>query len=376
MKKTILLSVIFIATLFTESTKAQDDSNCGILNGDLLVDSITCWANKDLWVVFPVKSVWKDYDIITVTVEDPIKMSTIYERQWLIFKMGFSSSDFFDKFEHSNLGGLKIEETINNYSICRYELKLKNQASIHRSSQVIRIEGRKYNGTYTETIRNDGSVYKKQNYGNPIILWQSNPITVVTYGFKWKGDKGIYPDGHETYITGACSNNGKSITLKKEFPNYQTDYFIIKGSTNNSPIKIDNVKTETKTTGNVKIDSKTTNPKNENPGALTAASLKPLDKKKPGYFIEKDGAQIRREGYKKGNQLNGEVRDYTDGRIREVSFYTNNEKSGLSTYYFENGQIDMVGNMKNGEKEGEWKFYNDEGKLKETKKYSNGEVQD
>mgnify|MGYP001572120946 CR=1 FL=1 len=122
--------------------------------------------------------------------------------------------------------------------------------------------------------------------------------------------------------------------------------------------------------------STTTNNTSTSSNAVTPSALKPLDKKKPGYFVEKDGDQISREGYKKGDALNGEVRVYDEGKIREVSIYLNNQKNGQSTMYYENGKVEMTGNYKNDEKDGEWKIYNDSGKLKETKKYLNGEVQD
>jgi len=67
---TITAICLLLSLIFTTSTKAQDDSNFGIIVDGTVVDSIPNWNFKKMSVVFPVTSEWKKYDMIKILIKD------------------------------------------------------------------------------------------------------------------------------------------------------------------------------------------------------------------------------------------------------------------------------------------------------------------
>ena len=101
-----------------------------------------------------------------------------------------------------------------------------------------------------------------------------------------------------------------------------------------------------------------------------------MDKTKAGYFAEKAEGKIVREGYKKGDDMNGEVRMYNEeGKLEHIYTYVLNEANGYEAEYDSaTGNILASGINKSGMRDGEWKRYKD-GKVVGTDTYVNGDKQ-
>jgi tRNA-binding EMAP/Myf-like protein len=109
---------------------------------------------------------------------------------------------------------------------------------------------------------------------------------------------------------------------------------------------------------------------------LSTSELKPLDKTKPGYFVEKESGVTQMDGYRNADKdLHGEVRNYdalTEGVIESIYNYFNGKREGLAVLYdYYTGLIKESGSYKNGEKNGEWKRYKN-GVVVGTDTYING----
>jgi antitoxin component YwqK of YwqJK toxin-antitoxin module len=136
---------------------------------------------------------------------------------------------------------------------------------------------------------------------------------------------------------------------------------------------------------NITVNTQETTSKKEtssNPGTAVTTSavknisqLKPLDKTKQGYFVEKDDEVISMEGYKLNGKLHGEVREYSGGKVISVVTYNNDVQNGPFMNYDEKGQLKLTGSYKNGNPDGNWQHY-ENGVLKHTEKYVNGELQE
>lgn len=391
--KTLLAFTILLLTF--SNTKAQDDCrDCGMLINNVLVDTIKCWNAKKVYYVFPIKQDWKKYQRIELGdfLKDETGEGSLF-MPWLNLTNGFyfTNQEFFSYFSEGDLGLLCIpfDRYIDTqedgsglytrfYGKGTFEKDKKSDALVrHDGNRIIQIRGRTII-SYKETFNGKGTLVKMPIYSDPIILWQSKPVALIRYAVDKKNK--LVNQAHQTYVpylaevatTGTCEVNGRAFPYKIESANYSKDFFIVKkGGSPTSNNTTTEVKTITKT--ETKLIPATGNPNQP----FTLTGLKPLDKTKPGYFAEKDGSKITREGYKKGSALNGEVRDYNDdGKIRSIYTYVNDEKNGYSATYFDTGKIELTGNYKNGEKDGEWKEYDSDGKLLSTKKYLNGEVED
>lgn len=111
------------------------------------------------------------------------------------------------------------------------------------------------------------------------------------------------------------------------------------------------------------------------PDTLNASNLKHLDKKSPYYFCEKTfNGIITKEGFKKEDELNGEIRFYEQGKLINIFTYLNDVPNGFySAYYYPSGKINITSSFKDGKKDGVFKEYDINGKLISTKKYRDNE---
>jgi len=381
-----LLFTAFI--LFVPSnTKAQDDANAGIYVDGTFVDKIDCFTFDYLYCIFPITEKFKKYDMIYVNVKyDRTEFNKWYPdgtQAIFWFQVSLTREQLTDNFGDAKYGIYKFlrDKTLDNrgavykddaYGTHAVNLSFKRNQFAgwdeikpgkykfykYKSSISMEVLGATANGYNIDAYGN-----RNVKYGDGVFLYKSSVVPINNCeSCPWD-------------INVSCPVTGKKVDLKIEKSlAYEEKFGLINNFISNSPnnpnneIKTNNTKNKNKTT--------TTTEKTTSTPAVSATALKPLDKKKPGYFAEKDGDQISREGYKKGDNLEGEVRSYDEGKIREITFYIGGQKNGLSTSYFDNGKIEMTGQYKNDEKQGEWKFYDSSGKLLETKKYVNGEVQD
>jgi antitoxin component YwqK of YwqJK toxin-antitoxin module len=364
-KKQILKTLILALALITSNIKAQDDSKCGIYIDGTFVDKIDCWAFDHMYLVFPISAEkYKKYDMIEV------KIRAITDDGSVSWVKEFTPETFFENFGDAKYGVWKfltniktdkafyVSNSITGSNVYeRKDFTKQPDATYRFSVRGFMSEGWSYDGAGHKV-----GLYQRGENGGA-YLYKSSEIPAP------KCKKCPWGEG------AVCNLSGNKIELKVEKSlAYKDEFGIIgKGSdksfgNNSGNLTINNtvvVKNEV-SVGTTKTTA----------GSGAASALKPLDKTKPGYFVEKDGAVIEKEGYKKGDKLNGEMRSYEEGKIREVTFYVNGAKNGLSTLYHDNGGIDMTGNYKNDEKDGEWKKYDEDGKLEQAKKYLNGEVQD
>jgi hypothetical protein len=133
-----------------------------------------------------------------------------------------------------------------------------------------------------------------------------------------------------------------------------------------------NTETKSNSTKTSETTNNTTATASSSP--LNSNSLKPLDKNKAGYYVQKEGDIVLAEGYKKDNRNIGERREYDEqGKLNHIStFDENGKKSGLGVEYDPaTGNILSTGNYKNFLKDGEWKRYKN-GKLVGTDTYEKG----
>lgn len=380
--KSKLFTLLIVLNFF--STKAQDESNCGILIDGAIVDSIPCWGFKSLWAVFPIKSEWEKYDVIDVGIvykeaSRDIDLRDFYYRKYI-------QQEFIDNFSNAELGVVRLMgknvDSHQKYPLINYWGHTANTALFSSSNPDKKSDKsphRKY--SFYMQVRGRTIVGYRSQYegGGPItnegiILYKSKEIPIVTYAFKQNRNSEwvLHNPTEQVFIDGPCVSAQKQFPYKTEVVNYTEDVAVVKKK---ASTEIKNVENPNQNTAVKTNSTNTSSPVKKTPVA-SVSSLKPLDKTKLGYFVEKDGTAIAQEGYKIGGKLNGEVRTYTEGKVREISMYVNDEKNGLSTSYYANGKVELRGNMKNGEKDGEWKEYDEDGNLISAKKYLNGEVQD
>lgn len=146
---------------------------------------------------------------------------------------------------------------------------------------------------------------------------------------------------------------------------------------NNESVTTTNIESNTKKESTVNASEQ--QPKevsNTTSSSVTdATKISPLDKKKPGYFEDKDGDFLSSQGYKIKGKMEGEYRSYSDGKLEYVFNYKNDMKEGLGVEYWENGKIKTQGQYIKDKKEGEWKKFTETGKPAGTDVYVDGERQ-
>jgi len=372
MKRTLFCFMV----LFSTNTKAQDNANCGFLIDGKIVDSIPCWSFLKMQVVFPVKESWKEFDRIEIYIYHAISI--------------FTPKKFVDCFFNPNTGSASLgaitvcskasptsqweSPMFTNYYNPGTPFTVDDFKRKTGYSLVLKISGHRITGT--KEVYENGGYVKKPIYDNGVNLYTSKEIPFA-YLKNYKGEMNKKSEKEQEMLNTKlpCNCPGKPFTLKLEPCEYSGEYIsFVKGTSNSSNTKTEvktNTTTETKTT----VTKTTTTKTSTSSGALTASALKPLDKSKAGYFVEKDGSQITQEGYKKGDARNGEVRVYDEGKLRSVSTYVNDEKNGAAALYYANGNLEESGNYKNDNKDGEWKRYTEAGKLAGTDIYVDGEKQ-
>lgn len=412
-----------LSLLFTTTSKAQDDPNCGILVDGILAESITSWELSDLSVVFPMKQAWTKYDLI----EGEIFLTGTQGsdgKNWPVILFQFKPEDLGEyadaKYVVYNiltkklttkitgndivLGGEFNSELIKKlfgfYYYCNdckeggeYNTKPKNS----NPEIYLVLEGHKIT-SYLETYQNNTKVKQPLydggrdyrglslvGFGELLYETKHIPYKICYCSYDKKTLKkltstNIVCDECKIDYSKQSVQPGKKFTLTIEKVDFNGRFGKIKsgGSNNNGSgnITINNtvvVKNE------VNTSTKTTSTNvNKSTGALTASALKPLDKSKAGYFSEKDGNVVIKEGYKNNDDvLNGEMRIYNStGKLVYIKNYVNDIQTGYSAEYYENGQLMVSGMLNaNGDKDGDWKNYDEKGKLTKTEKYKSGELQ-
>ena len=305
MKRTLFCFIV----LFSSTTKAQDENNCGILNGNILVDTISCWADRDFWVIFPVKEEWKKYDRIRVYFWDIKKENHAAN---LSFDHNFDNGGFFEEYGNGDLGGLLLTGIELKDGPTFKEKDNKKEPDVGKQIFKIIVSGRMRTGAYQEKVDYNGVLKREPIYGDDKHLWESQPITFISYFVKENGMTGKvkYNGEAQKFVEGPCSNKGRPFPFKKELVNYKKYSCIIKtgnSSTNNTSVKKDNVKTETKS-NNTKTSTQT----------------------KPGYtmYLEKwDNGKVKVQGQKdKDDQLQGTWKYYDEtGKLEKTEEWKDNE---------------------------------------------------
>lgn len=368
MKKLILLFVTL--SIFT-NTKAQDDPNVGFYVDGVKVTELTCYSFKSLVVVLPFNKAYSNFDRFmlytdtkneftsTYTISKGKILSTV-KKDYIVLTLFDGQGQVSALGRAYSYGQMDCENGLTRGALAYFMSKSEDDLSIALWGQTI--------SGYAENYDADCNCVKKEATYDQEILVKGVSVALKNRSKK----KGFMksPCSFEVDISQPCTVEGTKVdfnTLGKTTTN----------TTNNStPLEKTTAPAKTETPGKT---TATTSSTKTNTNTITNASMvKPLDKAKPGYFSEKDGAIITREGYKKGNEVMiGEVRSYTDeGKLKSIHTYSNDVLTGFAATFYENGQVELIGNYKEGEKDGEWKEYNDAGKLLSTKKYLNGEVQD
>ncbi|OFY95964.1 MAG: hypothetical protein A3K10_03650 [Bacteroidetes bacterium RIFCSPLOWO2_12_FULL_31_6] len=395
-----LFATICLSLLFTTNTKAQDDPNCGFVVDGVLVDSITSWALGDLSVVFPMKQSWKKYDLIQGYIFLTNKKDSYAP---VLLQFEFKPEDL-DEYSDAKYAVYNIfkkgaahevgKKYCGIYGYCNdcksggeYNTKPESDKKFEFSLVLSGHKITSYIETYTNNTKVKQPLYDggRDNRGRSLqtsgeVLYETKPTPYKVCFCSY--DKKTYKKVTDINACDECKIDfskqavqpGKKFTLNVEKVDFKGVFGKITGSSSSSSNTKTEVKTnttETKTTVTKTATTKTST----SSGALTASALKPLDKSKAGYFVEKDGSQIIQEGYKKGDARNGEVRVYDEGKLRSVTTYANDEKNGAAALYYANGNLEESGNYKNDNKEGEWKRYTEAGKLAGTDVYVDGEKQ-
>jgi len=99
--------------------------------------------------------------------------------------------------------------------------------------------------------------------------------------------------------------------------------------------------------------------------------LKPLNKSDSGYFCEKtfDGVIIK-EGFKKHDLLDGEVRIYEQGKLINIFHYKEDVPHGsYAAFYYPSEKLYITGWFEEGKKEGLFVEYDMNGNVTGTKTY-------
>ncbi|MBC7864999.1 MAG: hypothetical protein IAF38_18640 [Bacteroidia bacterium] len=108
--------------------------------------------------------------------------------------------------------------------------------------------------------------------------------------------------------------------------------------------------------------------------SLKSSNLKPLDKKKEGYFLKKDGkGNLLREGFLVNLNLEGKERSYYEtGALLTETDYKKNKKNGWMVYYTIEGTVTSIYSLKEDKMHGPYQEFVD-GKLFLEGFYLNGE---
>ena len=71
---------------------------------------------------------------------------------------------------------------------------------------------------------------------------------------------------------------------------------------------------------------------------------------------------------------NGFWFEENEGKIKEITNYSNNKKNGTAKTFYENGILSNSGNYIEDEKDGNWYYHNIDSKLEKTETYQNGKL--
>ena len=359
MKNLKLIFSTICLLVFTAILKAQDDPNVGIYVDGVKATELSCGSVKRLTAVLPYNSAYDNYDKFQISL---LATGSDWDYGY-ITKISLKANNIKGKYfvydlytEKSDIINFKKDpgyETFTTRGILVYYNAMNGKPE---EGLKIRLEGMSIT-SYTEKYDENCSCikkepqYTKENIGETEIPLK-NRIKVGVY----KASKSAKVD-----MSQSCAVTGSKV----DFNNLNAS------SVNNGSGDV------IKGTPNSVNETKATNGNTSSfPSTSNAKALKPLDKNKTGYFSEKAGSKIIREGYKKGDDMNGEVRMYDDeGRLEHIYTYINNEANGYEAEYDpETGNILSSGNNKAGSKDGEWKRYNN-GKVVGTDTYVDGDKQ-
>lgn len=353
MKYTIVILTLASMFFSVANTKAQDEDcpDCGWYADGIKVETMDCYGWKTLQVVLPYHPGMSGYENVMIRMSDPKAMSsssgikvvpgtavqTMVKNNRIVYTV-FSPGD-----DHANLNrdyqGNLAGMTSEGSGMTKSRIaKTKTERLLRVQLFNLSIAG------YTEKYDESKQAYVKMPNYSEQQLSKAYTVSAV---------KSLNPDA-----TQPCSFQGRKL-----------------GEDAAASVAPSTVQTKEPVVAE-KPASNTPTSVSSAPSALNASSLKPLDKKQAGYFVEKSGNVVLMEGYKKDGIAHGEVRMYDDdGKLEHVYTYANNELNGYAAEYDpETGALVESGNHKAGERDGEWKRYKN-GKVIGMDTYVNGEQQ-
>ena len=356
MKKVSCVLTLALLAVSAINLRGQDIDcpDCGWYADGVKVEKIDCYGWKKLEVVLPYQPGMSGYETLLIRVLDPKAVSgssgiktvpgnavqTLVKNDRIVHTVFAGADDNANLYRdyEGNLAGITTEAS----GITKSRItKTKSERILYVQLYNLSIAG------YTEKYDSYKQAYvKTPNYSEQKL---SDVYTLSCV-------KSVNPDP-----TQPCAFQGK------KFGEEGATTAVAPTAQNKEPVAV------TKPTNNT---NNTPDAVTSAPSALNAASLKPLDKSKPGYFTEKSGGVVLTEGYKKDGVAHGEMRMYDgDGKLEHVYTYANNELNGYAAEYDpETGELLESGNHKAGERDGEWKRYKN-GKVIGMDTYVNGEQQ-
>jgi hypothetical protein len=353
------LTLFFVALFFItgiSNIKGQDElSGFYLNNGKNKISELNCYSFDNLSVKFPILPEMLGYDQIGIAVvkynaKNELSSSCGYEYDKPIFNAKFSNKEsgeltFFKK------GGQ--EHCLSKGTLTRVELKYTNaEKGLVGACIQLQVYGYMVSGSYERVVGN--YVVKEPTYSSTLIY--EGPKLPLTN--REKVNRFVLLTITKVDLSVPC---GLTPTVASaETPKAE---ITLEPTETEKPEIVNAVKTNTTKTPAVAGKTKDAN------------MLTSLDKKKPGYFEEKDGDVISTQGYKIKEKIEGEYRTYSDGKLQNVYTYKNDTQEGSASEYYDNGKVKEQGIYKNGKKEGEWKRFTEAGKPAGTDIYVEGEKQ-
>ena len=98
--------------------------------------------------------------------------------------------------------------------------------------------------------------------------------------------------------------------------------------------------------------------------------------KKEGVFLEFNPGtqQLVRQSFFHNDLRHGEYREFNGGILKEIGYYENGKKEGVSKLFYDTGVTMEEGYYKNGVRDGMSKWYNQEGKITMQYEYRDGQM--
>lgn len=360
--KNLLFAFTFL-TFLSFQTKAQDDLK-GIYVDDIKVSELSCYSFGTMLVAVPYKEEYSAYTMIMFDIytEQASSKKEIPSNAIISFVKGkYIVFQIFDKdAQNSNAYNESLEGSITRGALANYSGSSENELKIV-------LWGMTLTGYEEKYYQNCNCIKKTPKYTQKELSFNKIKLNGRKKSGGFMGGLTNNPSLKQVDLTQPCSitgtkvdfnNLGKSGSSSNNSSNTNTT------PTNNTPVKAET------TVATAKTVITTVAP-------TSAASVKPLDKTKPGYFEEKsdDKKFMYRNGYQTSpGTYHGEVREYDNNTLEKIITYTNGVEDGLYVI-FSDSKVEWAGTYKNGKKDGAWKHYKN-GVLEETEKYVNGVKQE